>query len=153
MITRAVVESIEDAYHVKVRVPTLNRSSISNVYTDTDSLNLATICTLTQYDPNLQVGDVVFVGFEDRDLSTPVVLGYLYRNEKTQTYADQILGTLEVLQQVKLPYDTQIGAVSYTNIRSLTGCDFQIKLAIENLQQQVEELQKQLQQLTGEDDT
>lgn len=150
MITRAIVESIEDAYHVKVRVPTLDRANVSNVYTNTENLNPATICTLTQYDPNLQVGDIVFVGFEDRDLSTPVVLGYLYRSDKTLTYADQVLGTVEVLQKARLPHDTQIGSISYGNLKSLTGCDFQIKLAIQNLQQQVSDLQQQLSKLTGE---
>lgn len=150
MITRAIVESVEDAYHVRVRVPTLDRTTVSNVHSDTTGLNIATICTLTQYDPNLQVGDIVFVAFEDRGLSNPVVIGYLYRNEKTQTYADQVLGTLQVIDTAKLPTNTTIGSVTYTNLKSLTGCDFQIREAIQNLQADVEQLKKQLEVETSE---
>lgn len=144
MITRAIVESIEDAYHVKVRVPTLDRALNSNVHSDTTSLNSATICTLAQYDPNIQVGDVVFVAFEDRALSSPVVIGYLYRGEKNLTYADQVLRTLEVTDTAKLPVRTQIGSISYGNLMCLSGCHFQIREAIESLQADVVALKKQL---------
>ena len=144
MITRAVVVSLEDPYHVKVRVPLLDRSETSNVYNSKDNLQVATICTLTQYDPNIQVGDVVFIMFEDRDLSHPVIVGYLYRSNKTQTYADEILGNLQIVTTAKLPFDTTIGSISYDNLKCLQGCTLPIRSELDNLQNQINELRSKL---------
>ena len=69
MITRGIVEKILTPYLVKVRIPTLNRTKDSSIKTLSDELNDTPICTLNHYDPNLRVGDIVIVGFEDNDIS------------------------------------------------------------------------------------
>lgn len=147
MVTRAIVESIDDAYHVRVRIPLFDRSTVSNIHRSTDELTSATICTLTQYDPNLQVGDVVFVAFEDLALSEPVVIGYLYRGEKTLTYADQVLGRLEVVTKVKLPYNTYIDGVSPDSLQCLSHCKVPIQTTLDILQAQIDTLKKEVEDL------
>ena len=83
MITKAIVEEIVSPYQVKIRIPLLDRVESSPMSTNTSDLNTATICSLPNCYMNVQVGDVVFVGFEDNTYYKAVVLGHLCRQAAT----------------------------------------------------------------------
>ena len=85
MITKAIVEKVIDNYNIRVRVPSLDRTYQSSVYTNNEDLNVAIVCTLPGCDPNIKVGDVVFVSLEETEEDRAVILGYLYRTKKTET--------------------------------------------------------------------
>lgn len=140
MITKAIVEQIMSPYEVKVRIPLLDRTTMSSLSTSTENLNLATICTLPNCYTNIQVGDVVFVGFEDNTYYKAVVLGHLAREAMSDTYADVIFNSIDVRETVRLSSDTSIGEVTSSNISQLQG-------ARDNLQKQIDNLQEQLDKL------
>ena len=116
MITKGIVEEIF-ANQVKVRIPTFDKISDSNSSTYYEDLSMATICTLPNCSPNLQVGDVVFVGFEDNSHLNPIILGFLYNNNSSN--CDISLNSLNVDISAALSDDTSIGDVSSSDIKSL----------------------------------
>ncbi len=141
MITKGIVEKIVDRYHVKVRIPTIDRTPSSSIHTNTENLNTALICTLSNCNPNIQIGDVVFVALDDQSEDDAIILGYLYREVMTPTYCDLILNRLNVESEVALPKNITIGDITYTELSQLIGAN-------KNLQQQITSLQNQLDLLT-----
>lgn len=141
MITKAIVESIVDRYTIKVRIPRLDRTENSSIRTPTEYLNEAIVCTLANYDPNIRVGDIVFVALDDQNEDEVIILGYLYREKRTETYADIILGDLNVKTRATLPNETFIGNINPIEISYLQGSK-------ENLQQQINYLKTQVEELT-----
>jgi len=119
MLTRGIVEKILTKYLIKVRIPTLDRSLSSSVKVNPDNLSDCPICTLSHYDPNLQVGDVVIVGFEDNTLGKPIILGYLYKQDMGNSYGNFDLNSLNVKLHSSLPKDTTIGEIKSSEIAFL----------------------------------
>ena len=140
MITKAIVEQVVSPYEVKVRIPLLDRTTMSSLATSTENLNSATICTLPNCYTNIQVGDVVFVGFEDNTYYKAVVLGHLAREAMTETYANVTFSTLNVREVTALPSDTSIGNVSAENIAHLEGTRDNLQKQIDNLKEQINKL-------------
>ena len=137
MITKAVVEEIVSPYQVKVRIPLFDKSDSSAQSRNTEDLNIATICSLPNCYINLQVGDIVFVGFEDNTYYKAVVLGHLCRNIESETYADLILSSLNVNMSAKLPQDTTIGDITTSELSCLQGIT-------ENIQKQINDINSKL---------
>lgn len=144
MITKAIIEEILSPYEVKVRVPLLDRYD-SNLATSTENLNIATICSLPNCYINPQVGDIVFVGFEDNTYYKAVVLGHLCRPEMTSTYADVILNSLAVQGSTQLTSATSIGDVTAEQIACLSG-------VTDNIQKQLNALKEQIQILSAKEE-
>lgn len=140
MITKAIVEQIVDKYNIRVRVPTLDRISASNVRTPTNELDIAVICTLPNCHPNLRVGDIVIVSIDESETDT-IILGQLYTDKTSNTLSDMELASLHIWHEANLPYETTIGEVTPENLNCLAG-------AKENLQQQIDELKLLVKQLT-----
>lgn len=136
MITRGIVEEIVSPYKARVRVPLLNSISSEGLSTSTELLNVATICTLPHCYLNLQVGDVVFIGFEDKAYQKAVVLGHLSREAMTDTYADMTLGNLIVRTSTTLPKDTCVGNVTSTELGHLSGVTANIQKQLDYLTEQ-----------------
>lgn len=90
MITKGIIESIVDKYSIKVRIPTLNGIGKTD-------LSTAFICTLPNASINFAVGDIVILGFEDNTFSTPIVLGFLYRDAKRQSIFNIECGDIKLL--------------------------------------------------------
>lgn len=149
MITKAFIEEIVSPYEVKIRIPILDRSTASSLSTSKDNLNTATICTLPNCYVNLQVGDVVFVGFEDNTYYKAVVLGHLSREAMTNTYADVTFNSLKSLGTTVLSESTTIGEVSPTNINHLKGSSDNIQKQLNSLLERIELLEEQLAQVTS----
>lgn len=140
MITKAIVEKVIDNYNIRIRVPSLDRTYQSSVYTNNEDLNVAIVCTLPGCDPNIKVGDVVFVSLEDTEEDRAVILGYLYRTKKTETLCDMLLSKLNVANVAVLPEDTTIGNVSSFELQQLSGIRGNVQLQITQLQEQVARL-------------
>ena len=147
MITRGMIEEVISPYEVRVRIPTLDRSPKSSISTSKENLNIATICTLPNCYVNLQVGDVVFVAFEDNSYNNVVVLGHLSREVNYDTYADVNFNDLNVIATAHLPSQTTIGDVTEFEIHSLIGTKDNLQGQIDLLKQQVAELEEQLSRL------
>lgn len=133
MVTRGIVEKLLDRYTIKVRMPLLNRMKQNSSSILSDDLNEAVVSVPPNFDPNINVGDVVFVAFEDNNFGKPVVIGYLYRSNMTPTYGDIILNSVNVKIAANLSADTTIGDVSSTNISYLKGVTSNIQGQLDSL--------------------
>ena len=140
MITRGIVEEVVDKYNIRVRLPIFDRASYADFHIAKKNLNVAVICTLPACDLNVQVGDVVFVAFEDGGDKKAFILGYLYRNHTPTTYCDLSLNTLHTIQETHLCHNTSIGKVTPTEISRLSGLTDNIQLQIDSLSQNVQSL-------------
>ena len=144
MITRAIVEQIISPYEVRIRIPLLDGASYSPLSTKNNSLNNATICSLPNCYPNIQVGDVVFVGFEDNTYYKAVILGHLSREAMTETYADVSLGNVDIKTSASLPRDTTIHEIGYAELSCLSGVKDNLQKQIDALQQEISRIYDQL---------
>lgn len=137
MITKAIVESIVDNYTVRVRIPRIHRMDTSSIRTSNEDLNEAIICTLSNCDPNLQQGDIVFVALDDQNEDEAIILGHLYRRNQTSTYCNLILNELEVKSRVSLPKESSIGEVSYSELMALKGVNSTLQIEIDDLKNRI----------------
>lgn len=137
MITKAIVEEVISPFQVKIRIPILDGASNSQMATKKEDLNIATICSLPNCYTNPQVGDVVFVGFEDQTYYKAVVLGHLSREAMTDTYADVSFGNIKIRSSAELPRDVTIGDVTANDISCLVGLK-------ENIQKQIDSMKEEL---------
>lgn len=145
MITKAIVEEIVSPFQVKIRIPVLDGAKQSQMSTKTEDLNIATICSLPNCYINLQVGDIVFVGFEDNTYYKAVVLGHLSREAMSETYADVNFGSLNVHGSTNLSLDTQIGEVSSYDLQNLKGTSENIQKQLDAIKDELASIYKQLQ--------
>ena len=150
MITKAIVESIVDKYTIKVRIPRLDRTEYSSMRTPTEYLNEAIICTLGNYDPNIKVGDIVFVALDDQNEDEVIILGYLYREKRTEAYADVILGDLNIKNRATLPIETYIGNVKPIELSYIQGATGNLQSQITYLQDRVNKLMELTTSLVNE---
>lgn len=147
MITKAIVEQILTPYQVRVRIPILDRLTYAPMSASTSELNIATICCLPNCYMNVQVGDVVFIGFEDNTYDKAVILGHLSREAMNGTYSDVNFGTLTVRGGANLPVNTHIGNVNDKELSCLSGVYDNIQAQINDLKQQVDDLKQQVELL------
>ena len=135
MIARAIVERVLSPYLFKVRIPLLDRMNDSSVNTKTVSLNEAVVCTLPGCDPNIHVGDVVFVSNDETE-DDWTILGYLYRARSTDTLCNLKLNELTVADSATLPVNTTVGDVTAEQLQYVEG-------TTSNIQQQIDSVVKQ----------
>lgn len=121
MITRGIIEALVDRTTVKVRIPILNNASFVSGHTSEADLSDAKICILPRCDLNIQLGDVVIVGFESNDLSKPIILGYLYGPSDNSYPMNLVSRSFTATDNAILPQNTSIGSVSQVEISHLSG--------------------------------
>lgn len=86
---KAFIVSVENnGYQYKVRIPVYHKIKNTQGAVSDENLPLATVCTLPSISPYYQVGDVVWVGFENNEVDNPVILGLLFRKEKTSAISE-----------------------------------------------------------------
>lgn len=142
MLTKGIVEEIVDQYTIKVRLPIYDKLAESMQSTSIEDLAEAIICTIPNITNTLSINDIVIVGFEDDDISKPIILGQLYRNKESDSIANLKLGELTTISTTKLNYNTFIGNITPNEIETLSG-------AKDNLQRQIDLLNDEIQQLKG----
>ena len=123
MITKAYVQTIIDESTVVVRMPLFNKIAEVSGSTPDSELPTASLCIVPGAEYVLEEGDIVFLGFEEDNISNPVVLGVLSRYNKKNSKINLNLLDLYVDQAAKLPYQTTIGDVSAVSIACLQGLD------------------------------
>lgn len=142
MVVKAIVESVVDSYHVKVRIPITDRDKSSNIYTPASDLEIATICTIPNCRPHIKVGDIVFVEMEKTyPTNKPVVLGVLFRENATESYCDLILDDLVVKSSCTLPKGTSIGDISYSEVLKLSGVTDNLQAQLNSLVERISALE------------
>ena len=141
MLTRGIIEDVLSPYKVKVRIPLLHRMDSANIATTTEDLNTATICSMPNCYINPQVGDIVFVAFEDNTYYKAVILGHLSRAAMTNTYGDFSMNSLLVNSSAKLPEETTIGSITSEELLMLSGLEGNIQKQLNNIKEQIEQLQ------------
>ena len=106
LVTKALVTEIpsEDNYYT-VRVPLFEDTS------GTEITYRALCCHTPGVFGGLNVGDCVYIAFEDAKLNVPVIIGRLYTREFDE-YAKGYFNNLNVTSVARLPLNTMIGDVS-----------------------------------------
>lgn len=126
-MTRAIIEGRIDNYHYRVRIPIINKLKSSVSATPTEELAIATIAAIPGCSPKFRNGDIVFVEFEERDTSKPVIVGRLYNTDDKTIASDANFDSLVANVNVELPVDTTIGKVTKTNILYLEGLNSNVQ--------------------------
>lgn len=80
-------------------------------------LNWAAIVCIPGLEIEYKVGDIVVVGFEDNDLGSPIVLGYLkLSNTKLESRLYGEFKEVQVTDSLVAPTNTLIGKTPYSEI-------------------------------------
>lgn len=144
MIARGIVEKIYEPNKVAVRIPVFDKSSTSNSRTPTDQLGVASICVLPNCIPNVRVGDLVYVGFENNDVSSPVIIGYMYIDKDYLTKQGLSANSLVVDSSAILPEQTTIGNVTAQEIQCLSGMNTNIQAQILYILEEIEKINNKI---------
>lgn len=142
MLTKAIVESVVDKNHYKVRIPLYNKEKNAIGSTPTSNLNVATVCATQGTYPSYVEGDVVWVGFEQDLISKPVIIGELNNSLRISNLPELNCSSLQVDTNCNLPLDININGLSYQELRCLVD----IK---NNIQQQLDLLDARIKNLGG----
>ena len=141
MITKAFVEEIVSPHKARVRIPVLDRVAAGGIYTSTDNLGIATICTLPNCYVNIQPGDVVFVGFEDHCERKPIVLGHL-SCEACKSFTDLTVNSLTINGSLHAGNDVQLGEITTQELQHLSGLNMNIQKQFNTIAEQIKQLQE-----------
>lgn len=82
MIQKGIIAQVIDKYNYKVRIPKYDKVESATYSTKTDNLSSGIVCTVPGIEVVYVEGDIVLLSFENGELSKPVILGLLYREEK-----------------------------------------------------------------------
>lgn len=85
MIQKGIIEAIISAYEYKVRIPRYDKLITTPGAVPTDNLSSAIVCSIPSTKVSFAVGDIVLIGFENDELTKPVILGLLYRQGTTDS--------------------------------------------------------------------
>jgi len=141
MITRGIIEQRVDAYHVKVRIPLVDKVLTAPIHTPTENLTTAILATIPGLEVELVPGDVVIVS-TDKCEDTAIILGYLYRDASRDKICKLKLESLHVVDSAELPRNTNIGNVTAAELNFLSG-------ARDNLQRQIDDIRVLLDNMKG----
>lgn len=132
MVTKGIIEEV-NGYKALVRIPKYDETYGSRYGTKKENLPSATYCSIANIEIPIAVNDIVFIDFEDNDLSKPVILGHLYKDGKYSSTPGLSLSTLNTSSTTKLSTSTWIGDVKPNEINCLTGVESNIQLQLDQL--------------------
>ena len=139
MITKGIVESI-DGYKAVVRIPIFDKAADAKNSTNYNDLSTATICVMSKTSNPVNVGDVVFVGFEDHEISKPIILGHLFRESMLSNSSDGsdiVARVFSTTSTTRLYKDTYIGDIKPNEIGMLTGLKANVQLQLNDLENKI----------------
>ena len=116
MLQKGIIETIEDMYTAKVRIPRYNKIAADASGTSKEDLAVAVVCTLPGMKVAYSVGDVVLVDFENDELNKPVILGLLYREKESNSFL-KLTGIDETLDTVNSKLSQLESLSLYTHIK------------------------------------
>lgn len=107
MITKAVIKNIpsENSGIYRVYIPYYRKANDS----ESDATYDATRCIIDGFYDDLNVGDVVYVGFEDNQFDHPIILGKLFTNGNTKVTTRLNVNSLKVNEKTSLSDDVSVG--------------------------------------------
>lgn len=85
MIQKGIIAQVIDKYTYKIRIPKYDKIEAATASTKTDDLSQGIVCAMPGVDVSYVPGDIVLVSFENDELSKPIILGLLYREQKTDS--------------------------------------------------------------------
>ena len=145
MTTKAYITEIVDKKTVKIRMPLFNKIEGVSGSTPNSELYSATLCYQGGVIPSYEIGDVVFVQFEDNYLDRPIVMGKLKNTTSTKEddgLPDIYCNTLNVTGAVTMGEETKIGDIEYAAIKCLDGTENNIKQSFSDVDTEFSELHK-----------
>lgn len=170
MITKAIIvgksdiEGEENKY--RVRIPIIHGVEGSPQCTPDNLLPTASICGIPGFTNTVRDGDIVFVVFENDELSNPVIMGQLITNTNaydvntvntTDTRANAVLQTLSFFDSLSggytsasLPKNTTIGNVTAEQLSFLIGLKTNVQDQIDALNASLAGISQMIDQINGE---
>ena len=123
MITKGRVESIVDASTAKVRVPFIDGYRGLSNSVPSDELNEAKISTAFGICPNLNIGDEVYIAFENGYIDKPIIIGVVAEQgfNPSKRFGDASFDNLTVTGNVSLPANTTLGTMPLFNLMKIIG--------------------------------
>lgn len=121
MITKGYIQDVLSRHSVRVRIPLYNKIENVNGATPNKELSIAPICTVANIINDPHIGDIVFLAFEEDDISKPVVIGYLSLSNMGESLTDIKCDNFEAQGDTTLSKYTKIGEIDYENIFQLKG--------------------------------
>jgi len=144
MVTKAIIESIEDIYSVKVRIPILDSGAEYTDATTYNNLSEAVICTLPRASFIPEVGDIVFVAFEDNDKGKPIIIGCLFKESGNTSQINITANNLIIDGKTTLNNDFKVGDIDYNQIKYLEGLRQNVQTTFENIDERLKKLEETL---------
>lgn len=123
MIFKAIVASVirsralNSNDTVYVTIPVLDGSSSKNNFKGVNK-RLATVCSLPGCKPKYAEGDVVYVDFEQDDMSKPVIIGSLLSSKSNSSVIDLYANSLTVDVNTQLPNETYVDDVQISEVEN-----------------------------------
>ena len=109
MVTKGIIEELlDDGKQARVRIPFYDKVKGAADATLTQDLNIASTSIIPGCYPVYNIGDIVFVAFEENSLDKPVIIGLLYANDNINSTCDISAQSLVATVNSKLPEDTII---------------------------------------------
>ena len=140
MVTKGIITEIISKYQARVRIPIYNKAEESPTATPNEELSIGPVNTLPGINPNISVGDVVIIAFEQDIYTDPVILGLLYTENSSRGFSDVKAGELSVISEAILPSKTTIGSVKGDQIASLENVKGNIQNQIDLLSDKFTEI-------------
>lgn len=131
MVTKGIIEKILNDNEVLVRLPIYNKCSNTAFATPTDQLGVAVAALQPGIQIRFNIGDIVFVAFENNDQDKLIILGYLHNKYESKLSGNFL--DITVSNRVSLPNDTSIGAVSKDQIYSLKNVRGDVQKQIDDI--------------------
>lgn len=118
MLMKAIIESNNIDNQYKIRIPKYHKLKGVAGASSYDQLPFASICYLPGIFPNYSIGDIVYIDFENDDLSYPVILGKLLsdNNISERSVSDIETRSLKVQVDTTLSEDVKIGQIQYNDL-------------------------------------
>ena len=119
MILKAIIESTNLDNQYRIRIPKYHQIDGVSTATPINQLPFASVCYQPGIIPNYSIGDVVYIDFENDDLSQPIILGKLLcqRSYTETSVSDATLRSLTVQVDTQLSEDTTISDITFDDIK------------------------------------
>lgn len=166
MILKGFVESAvpNEPNKFYVRIPIINGIEGTANSTSKEDLAKATVCGIPGFTNLINIGDVVYIAFENDNYNNPVILGQLLTNLNPSTVNDKnitetrpqiVAKSLSFYsddgsESADLPYNTRIGNVTPVAISCLIGIKNNIQYQLDQLSAQLEGISAQIDEINGE---
>ena len=108
---------MSDDYKIRIRIPRFHKFEGPAGSTDFNNLPLATVCSFPGLTTIYMPGDIVYVDFENDDISRPVIVGKLSRSDDNSGSFSDISGHAATFKaDTHLSSETTIGDIIYQDL-------------------------------------